>query len=327
MRRLIVTGATGFLGRAVADEARKTGAAVQTTSRSGGDVALDLTGPDAQAALVRLLCEGGPATVIHLAGLMSGSDEEHAAATVGPTGTLLAAIEAAQSKKDGLPDLVLASSLSVYGYAPLPDGATLDELTPLETKPASRDAYARAKLAQERAVLQAAQHKDLAARVLRPGSIIGEDHAWTARIGIDAKGTALVLGGDAALPLVDVTACAKAFVLAATRPLGRCDVTIAPDTDGHFEAINVVGAEQPSQSAYLAAMPDGPRGVRIPWRLLSKGSEAAGLAAELMPRLGDRLPGLAKPETLAARAKPLVFSAARAEDRLGWRADPTKATA
>ena len=317
MRRLVVTGASGFLGRAVLRAAEAEGADVTATSRSGANP-LDLAGPDAAARFSDLL-SSAPSTVIHLAGLMSGSDEEHAAGTVGPMRAVLDALADVGRPDDDLPDLVLASSLSVYGYAALPDGATLDETTPLETRVQARDAYARAKLAQERLALEAGQRRGVRVRVLRPGAIVGGDRAWTSRIGVSAKGAALVLGGDAALPLVDVDDCARAFVLAAARPLGRADATIAPGTGGHVEAINVIGSEQPTQGDYLATLDDAPTSVRVPWRLLSKTAEAAGLAGELVPGVARRLPGLARPETLAARAKPLRYSTARAEDRLGWK--------
>ena len=175
VRRLVVTGATGFLGREVVRAAEAAGASVVPVSRSGG-APLDLAAADAEARLTELLTEGAPATVIHLAGLMSGNDAEHEAGTVAPTRAVLAAIRAAAppapAPADGLPDLVHASSLSVYGYAALPDGATLDETTPLETRPQARDAYARAKLAQEAMLLRAAQRRGLRARVLRPGAIV-----------------------------------------------------------------------------------------------------------------------------------------------------------
>ena len=317
MRRVLLTGATGFLGARVAEALRVAGAAVTTTARSGGDRPLDLAGPDAGDALCALIAELSPVTVVHLAGLMSGTDAEHEAGTVRPAAALIEALTHRDTPDDGLPDLVLASSLSVYGYAALPAGATVDETTPLATRPEARDAYARAKLAQEALALRAAQRDGLGVRVLRPGAIVGADRAWTSRIGIAKGGAALVLGGGAPLPLVDVDDCARAFALAAAAPLGRSDATVVPGTDGHFEAINVVGRGQPTQAQYLAALPDAPRALSVPWSLLRRGAEAAGLASELVPA-ARRLPTLVRPEALSARAKPLAYARARAEDRLGW---------
>lgn len=301
---------------------RESGARVATTSRSAADLpehhALDLAAEEGRAGLAALIGDLAPVTVIHLAGQMSADDAGHAAGTVAPTAAILDALAARPPRTDDLPDLVLASSLSVYGYAALPDGAQLDELTPLETSPEARDAYARAKLAQEALALTAAQRRGVRVRVLRPGAIMAPGGSWTSRIGLQKGGATVMLGGGAALPLVDVEDCARAFALAATTPMTVSDATIMPGTDGLIEAINVVGDETPSQAQHLAAQGGSKVTVPLPWGALKQGATAAGLAAELTP-LSGVLPTLARPEALSARAKPLRYANARAKDRLGWR--------
>lgn len=64
--RILVTGAEGFLGRYVASAVRAAGHEALTTSRSGGDAAVDLLAPGMIAAVVEGL---RPDLVIHLAAM------------------------------------------------------------------------------------------------------------------------------------------------------------------------------------------------------------------------------------------------------------------
>ena len=350
MMRLLVTGAAGFLGQRLVMQALARGHRVVAVVRPGRDLAglawagkadvevvrLDLASESAVDALGLLLAagegggEGEGTVVIHAAGSLSGDDAMQQRDSIEPTRRLINAMRDATRDamhRVGCRRLVLISSLSVYGYAALPTGAQLDETTPTEPEPTQRDAYCRAKLAQEGLALEAAQLHGLVVTALRPGMIFGPGRWWSARLGIAKGPLGFILGGAAALPLCHVDHCAAAALLAAERPSHAGDVFVAPDASGHcgaFEVINVIDDVQPSQRAYLAMLRRHVAGmpslvVRLPWGLLRRLAGLASLVALAVPPLHTRLPGLLRPASLHARCKPLRFSNCRLHDRLGWR--------
>lgn len=328
---LAITGAAGFLGARAVAVATARGWRVRAFVRSAasGDplagapgvetVVADLATDAGQAALAMAL--EGVAAVIHAAGRLAGDDAAQDRDTVAPMRALVAAMTA----RPVPPRLVLVSSLAVYGYAALPDGATLDETAPLEHVPERRDAYCRAKLGQEAVARAAAQSAGLCVRVLRPGALFGSGRLRTARLGY-ALGPLLVrVGGAAPTPACDVEDAATAAVLAAETPFVRDDVPVfAPDAGapGRFEAVNVVGDDTPDQAVWIAAIrPAGwPRLVlpapRGPLRAVATAMQLAGA---VLPGIAAHAPGPLCLEGLEARFKPLCFSNARARERLGWR--------
>lgn len=281
-------------------------------------VEVDLASEAAAYVLATALV--GVDVVIHAAGALTGDDAAQRRDTVEPTCRLLDAM-----RRTGCRRLVLISSLSVYGYAALPTGAQIDETTPTEPEPEQRDAYCRAKLAQEALTLDMAQRHGLSVTALRPGMLYGPGGWWGARLGIAKGPLCLLLGGQAALPLCHVEHCAAAAVLAAERPSYAGDVHVVPDEDGKcgaFEAINVIDDVQPTQREYLAVLRHsgiGPRlALSLPWGLLRRAAALAALATLVLPPLRARLPGILRPISLHARCKPLRFSNCRLRDRLGW---------
>jgi len=259
--------------------------------------------------------------VVHAAALMSGDDALHGAQTVAPTHHLIEAMLQARVRR-----LVLLSSLSVYGYVALPEGVQLDETSPLETDTAGRDAYCRAKLAQETLVLAAAQTRGLHVTSLRAGAMFGPGRLWTSRIGIAKGGLGLVLGGNARVPLSYVEHCAEAALLAAERKQIISDVRALPAEGGRagaFEAINVVDDDLPTQRQYAMLLRRNAGGpatlLRLPWGLLKKAGAAFALAGLVMPRMVSKLPAVLRQPAMHARIKPLRYSNCRLHDRLGWR--------
>lgn len=72
--RILVTGATGFLGAHVAAAVRAAGHDLCTSARSGGDAAVDLAAPGMVGAVVQAL---RPDVVLHLAACSRIADCEH----------------------------------------------------------------------------------------------------------------------------------------------------------------------------------------------------------------------------------------------------------
>jgi nucleoside-diphosphate-sugar epimerase len=348
---LVVTGATGFLGaRTVAAALARGHRVTAVARRDAADAPMEWDGAQGLARVAAdLATEAGAAAlddviadacaVIHAAARLSGDDAEHARDTVAPTERLLAAL-ARRAGTGHAPRLILVSSFSVYGYAALPDGAQLDETTPLEPDPETRDAYTRAKLAQERAAMAAVQRSGIAVRALRPGVIYGEGKLWTPRLGVPL-GPLFLRVGRATVPGISVEACAAALVRAAETPMGPSDIPLPPgplppgiaqrgeaqgsDGRGGFEAINLVEPDPPDAAAWLAVLRRSgwpKRVIPLPWGLASKAAKALGLALVFAPGLSRRLPGLMRVEPLAARFKPLRYSDARFRDRLGGAEGP-----
>lgn len=331
--RILVTGAAGFLGRRVVAQAIERGHHVQAVVRPGRCVSevfwdsstgvrvveIDLSVESSVDKLADSLT--GVDVVIHTAGNLHGNDTDHRNGTVEPTRRLIDAMYKADVRR-----LVLISSLSVYGYAALPDGAQLDETTPTEQEPANRDAYCRAKLAQEMIAIEAAQLHGMLVTSLRPGVIYGPGRLWSMRLGFAVWPLGLLLGGRALIPLSYVEHCALAVVLAAERDVTSSDVYVESTKTGirgAFEAINVIDDDPPTQEQYAALLKKYMRRapfifIRVPWTILKVIAIGVGILSLLVPKLGASLPGILKPPTLHARAKPLRYSNCRLHDRLSW---------
>jgi nucleoside-diphosphate-sugar epimerase len=316
---ILVTGANGFLGRRIVMAARAHGCPVRALVRRPAPDA-PWAGDAGVEEIVLDLSGGGPlpmegvGAVIHAAATMTGGDAAHATGTLAPMRTVLDAMAGTAAR------LVLVSSFSVYGYAALPAGCALDETVPVEPDPHLRDAYARAKLAQEAMVAEAVQHHGLIARILRPGAIYGDEHLWTARLGLRKGPLAILLGGRAAVPAVHVDGCARALVLAAIAPPPpRSD--IPTPNGGAFDFINIVDDGTPDQARWLAAIAPRigvKRTIRIPAKPLFLIAKILGLAEIVLPALPRRLPALLREGALSARIKPLRYPNHRARERLGW---------
>jgi len=192
------------------------------------------------------------------------------------------------------PRLVLASSIVVYSADAK---GVVTEATPLEDRPDRRDAYARAKLAQEEML----RGSGLRHTILRPGAILGPGRVTTAHLGPGLGGTLILMERGGEVPVVSLADCARAFVRAAEMP-------------GEGRALNILGPDRPTRARYLAALrrTGWPRRVLpLNWRLFMP-------VAMLLSPLGARLPGLLRPAVLRARMRPLRYDIAAAEAALDW---------
>ncbi len=313
--KLLVTGATGFLGKYVVAAAVRQGhrvlavlrpsAAVPASWRGHPQIGIvrgDLRSPEGIQEMI-----AGTEGVVHLAAAKSGDLYEQFSGTVIATENLLAAMVAA-----GVDRMVLISSFSVYEYLNRRDGDLLDESSPLAADPFVRDEYCQTKLVQERIVWACAQKHDWRCVVLRPGVIYGRDNLWTARIGAQAGERWWIgTGMSAPLPLSYVENCAEAVVLAAEyRGAERRLV------------LNVVDGETPTQLAYVnglrAHMSPKPRFLPIPWYVMRTLARMAWLANRFFFKGTAKVPGLFVPARLHARCKPLRYDNRKIVAMLGW---------
>ncbi len=315
--RLYVTGATGFLGSVVVETARARGhevvAVVRPASRSGalGDgvtpARIDLR---SRAGLVDSL--DGVDSVIHLAAAKSGDFPTQFAGTVVATENLLEAMVTAQVSQ-----LVGISTFSVYDYRALASGSLLDEQSPIDPTPAGRDEYARTKLVQEQLYRQFAAGNGSGRRrtvILRPGMIYGPDNLWHALLGAELGPRFLRIGSRAVLPMTYVENCAEAIILAAER-------LAEPSSPVDGEVINIVDDDLPTQADYaeaVATRTEVPPSITVPWPAIRTASEALAVVNRTLLSGRAKFPGIAVPDRLYARFKPLRYTNAKAKRLLDW---------
>lgn len=251
MSKVLVTGATGFLGTSLVERLLARGERdIRCLRRGGSDPSrladLARRHPEAKVELfVGSLASkesaaaalDGAGVVYHLAASLRGAPADIFLNTVVASKHLLDAIAAA-----GRPlKVVLVSSFGVYGVSDLPRGAMVDETTALEPCPARRDVYSQAKLRQEKLFREYQARCGFPLVVIRPGVIYGPRGARiSARVGLSLGGVFLHLGGDNVLPLTYVDNCAEAIAIA-----GQSEAA-------NGETFNVVDDELPTCADYLA---------------------------------------------------------------------------
>lgn len=289
--RLLITGASGFLGRACVEAAIARGHDVCALVRRPVEM------PRGIRTLTADLAEGVPVgaleevdCVIHIAAALSNDWTLLERDTLRATQSLAEAMALMQAP----PRIILASSISVYA-ADAPE-ETIDETSPVEASPSLRENYVQAKIAQEVACAAAGLH----GFSMRIGAIYSAERLWNAHIGL-RKGPLLVsLGRKGNVPLVHVADAAEALVLAAEAA-----------GDEAFEPLNIVESDLPSRAAVIERLR---MALHLPlnWRMLMP----FGYLAEAA--LGARAPGLLRPKVIKARMAPHLYSNAAAKARLGW---------
>ncbi len=213
----LVTGASGFLGRALVRELLAGGHRVRALVREGGDASVldrgvevvrgDATDPGA----LRRAVEGCP-LVYHLAGVRRASDREtFLSVNAGSTRLLLAACLAGGAARQRF---VLCGSLAAMGPSRGPSRDGKREEDPF----APAEWYGESKAEAERIALSFADRLPVA--VGRPPRIIGPgDRENLFFFRIVARGIALrILGPERPLSWIDVDDCARGFVLLGERP-------------------------------------------------------------------------------------------------------------
>jgi 2-alkyl-3-oxoalkanoate reductase len=172
--RILVTGASGFLGGRLVEALSVQGTPVRATTRLLSRarqlpevewVQCDL---GQEERLRSALCD--VQTVFHCAALCGapGSLRDYEDVNVEGTRQLLRL-----AAECGVQTFIHVSSMSVYAV-PENGAAVLDESAPLDARAAERGAYTRSKLAADQAVLEHARtHRFPRVVVLRPGTIYG----------------------------------------------------------------------------------------------------------------------------------------------------------
>lgn len=238
--RVLVTGATGFIGGHAARALVAAGHAVVALVRDRG-AKMDLAGAEvargdlADVASLAAACRGVDA-VVHAAAVVQGHGRwEDFRVGVEGTHNLIAAMGEAGVKR-----LVHVSSLGVYGLASHP--APIAERARLSDRPESWNHYVRQKVLAEKAVWQASERGAIEPVVLRAAATLGPgDRASLPSIFAALRaGKMAILGpGGNRVPFVVVEDLARAIAAAVSSPsaVGR--------------AYNISGAAPVTQAEFL----------------------------------------------------------------------------
>ena len=312
--KLLVTGATGFLGQHVVRSALAQGFEVRALARPKATLgewanhpACEIFRGDLRSVRTLAGIADGVDAILHLAATVTGDFYDQFEGAVLSTENLLSVLPRAESPCR----IVLVSSFSVYGYRQRDDFSALDESTPVDDRILRRDDYAYVKLWQENMVREFAVEKGHPIVVLRPGWIYGPGKLMGARLGAPMSGRWwLRVGARAQVPATYVENCADAVVRAADQPAAV------------GKTFNIVDDSPPTQRYFLDAVLERserkPRVVPMPWTVMRAVAWVAAATNTWFLRGRAKLPGLFIPERLHARFKPLTYDNRQARQVLGW---------
>ena len=307
--KVLVTGANGFLGRHVVGALLARGIEVRAMVRPAARLdqlcwpsQVDVFRADLRTSRELEGAFDGVGALIHLAAVVSGSEDAQFAGTVAGTERLLDAMAASACRR-----IVLCSSFSVYDYSST--HRVLDENAPLHQLPDvyARDGYTIAKWWQERVTRRYVEKYGSELTVLRPGFIWGRDHGYLAALGQQFGRHHLVIGPLTRIPMTHVENCADVFATAATDPRAS------------GQTLNVVDGPGERIWTYLSdhMRGSGQRGWRLPipyWLAIL----AVRLASVTVFRRATKVPSILIPRRLESRLKPLHFENRRLRETLGW---------
>ncbi|AFY55943.1 nucleoside-diphosphate-sugar epimerase [Rivularia sp. PCC 7116] len=314
--KLLVTGASGFLGQYVVAQALRNGHQISAVVRPQTNEKRLVwhNHPNVEFIRLDLLNKNGISdalglvdAVIHLAAVKEGDFNTRFAGTVTATQNLLDAMQAANIMR-----LVNISTFSVYDYFRSPLGTTLTEESLIESNPLERDEYAQTKLIQSELVRKFERTHNARVTIIRPGLIYGRDNLWNSLLGGKlTKNLWLRIGGYATMPLVYVENCAIAIVQAAER------------NQAIGQIINIVDDNLPTQRAYVKKLKKYkyplPKMVPVNWTLMRAIAWTIWKCNKVIFKGKAKLPGIANPVILDARFKHFRFSNVRAKEILNWK--------
>jgi nucleoside-diphosphate-sugar epimerase len=248
---ILVTGSNGFIGSRVVESLLRSGFGnlrcfVRPSSNLARLNAILGAAPEAHAKVIsgnllsREDCDQAAkdvAVIYHLAAGVEKTFSEAFKNSVVATRNLLDVATVSGKLKR----FVNVSSFAVYSNWNLDRRMVLDENCEIESHPMERaEAYTFGKLKQDELVIEYAKRSSIPYVILRPGAVFGPGaRQLTARVGIQAFGIFLHLGGSNRIPFTYVDNCADAIVLAGLKP----------GVDG--EVFNVVDDDLPSSRQFL----------------------------------------------------------------------------
>jgi nucleoside-diphosphate-sugar epimerase len=303
--RILVTGATGFLGSHVAEQLARQGHTVRVLVRRTSDRSFlrgfeaeealgDVTQPETLPAAVE-----GVEAVVHAAGLVKArSAAEFESVNAGGTANLLAALDPAQP----LRRFVLISSLAAHG--PSQDGRP----RPPDSAATPITAYGRSKLRAEELVRSWAA-EGRAVTIIRPPVIYGpRDRQLLPFFQLARWRLAPLLGSGAnSISCVYVEDAARAAALAATAGDDTPSATYALDDGTVYTWRDLLAAVEQAVGRKALRIPSPP------WAYA-----AAALISEAYGRLRRQAVSFTRDKVIEMRQRYWVCSHDEISRDLGW---------
>ena len=195
--RILVTGASGYIGRQVVKKLVEQGYDVRAMVRASSNLELlQPLGAEIFLGDVRRLedvhaAAAGMNAAVHLAAGMSGSTQFIVDTCV--RGTQNVATAAAEQR---LRRVIYISSFSVYDYTRLKNGERITENSPLEERPELRGGYSLGKRRAEEIALSHLPDSAPAWTILRPSLVVGNDRDVLSPLGTHAGNVVVCMGSS-----------------------------------------------------------------------------------------------------------------------------------
>lgn len=303
-KTVLVTGATGFLGGALARKLAADGVQVRALARNPERAKYIRDVPNIEIALGDITQPGqisaamqGCSVVFHVAAAVSGSLAQQMSANRDGTRSVMAAAADA-----GVERVVHVSTISVYGYKNMTD---VTEDTPPNP---GRDPYGISKLAAEQVVHEIGQAHHLAYSIVRPGMIYGpRSGMWTGQMFKVARRnpTIFIGSGSGSCYPIHIDDVVSLTILLATHP------------NAVGQTFNCTPDPSPTWRDFLgsyARLAGHNRWLSVPPVLLKPVATLGGLFAPPNGPIKDL------PDLLPFSQRYITYKTTKARELLGWSA-------
>lgn len=313
-KRVLVTGATGLLGKSLVEALSGKGYKVRALARklSRTDSIKEhcseiLFGDVGDMESLEAACKDID-IIIHAAADTGGDKDEGERSTVQGTKNVVELCKSLKIKK-----LIYISSCGVYGPAHYKEGSVVTEETELERTPELRGAYSDTKQRAEAIVTEAIESGGLSAVCLRPGTFFGPgSDFYTPMMGMSAGQKAFFIIGDGefTLPLISIDNLVDAIIKS---------VETKAATGGIY---NLVDSDSVTKKEYVEALlkklyPDA-KYFYIPYKLFY----GIVFFQEMLMKVVGRRPFLTRYRTVSSQRN-IKYSSEKIRKELGWKPPQT----
>lgn len=298
--KILVTGASGFIGQAVVSELCNQGYNVVAMVRRSEQaevfeaecavttVIADIT--DSATLLATLQCVDA---VIHLAGIVWGDSSQMHKIFVEGTENLINAMHQA-----AVSHLILVSSVLVYDWSKVSDTVDENSAVALEQVAREQGVYSQAKMQQEAVAQSFCNRYVINLTVLRPGAVVSVNKFDTADLGLRIGPLQIVVAPLRRLRLVNVKHVAETSVAACSANLPNGLIINLVDNDP-ITAWEFACHLRRISRKYGLIFP-------IPYKLIMVIAQLIYPLAKLLA-LDGYVPGLLSPDKIASRFKSVTF--------------------